>query len=86
MRNRRVAQLEAELLRAQAGELADIARRRAEMEAQIDADRRAIQDAQRRLEELIRLQGGTPPPVTPPPPPPPPPSAQPPAASHLPSL
>ena len=79
-RNRRIAGLEVTLRQAQAGELSDIARRRAELEQQINEDREAIRRATQRLEEIER--GGTrPPPTTPPPSNPPPP--QPPPASVL---
>jgi hypothetical protein len=87
-RNRRIRDLEVALLRAQAGELTDIARRRAELEAQISEERRMMQDATARLLELERSRG-VPPPTTPPPPPPPtipPPTQQSPAASSSPSL
>jgi len=83
-RNRRIAGLEVTLRRAQAGELTDIARRRAELEAQISADRSAIEEATRRLNELERTQR---PPTTPPPGSPPPTSPPPsPSASSPPSL
>ena len=80
-RNRRIAGLEVTLRRAQAGELQDIARRRAELEARISEDRAAIQAATQRLNELDRQRGGTgtPPPTTPPPTSPPP--TQPPPSS-----
>jgi hypothetical protein len=88
-RNRRIAGLEVTLRRAQAGELTDIARRRAELEAQISSDREAVKRAMDRLTEIER-QRGTPPPTTPPPtqPPPtqPPPTQPPPSASSSPSL
>jgi hypothetical protein len=70
-RNRRIAGLEVTLRRAQAGELTDIARRRAELEAQITEDREAVRRAMERLTEIER-QRGTPPPTTPPPSSPPP--------------
>ena len=88
-RNRRIAGLEVTLRRAQAGELTDIARRRAELEAQINEDREAIRRATERLNEIERSGR---PPVSPPPssPPPsqPPPSQPPPSpsASSPPSL
>ena len=88
-RNRRIAGLEVTLRRAQAGELTDIARRRAELEAQISQDREAVRRAMERLNEIER-QRGNPPPTQPPPtqPPPtqPPPTQPPPAAPSSPSL
>ena len=90
-RNRRIAGLEVALRRAQAGELSDIARRRAELESQISADRDAIRRATERLNEIERQRTTTPPPTTPPPPtqPPPtqpPPTQPPPPATSSPSL
>lgn len=89
-RNRRIAGLEVTLRRAQAGELTDIARRRAELEAQINEDREAIRRAIDRLNELERTGRPlpTPPPTTPPPTSPPPTQPPPtqPSASSSPSL
>ena len=89
-RNRRIAGLEVALRRAQAGELTDIARRRAELEAQITEDREAIRRATERLNEIERRGTPLPPPTTPPPssPPPtqPPPSSSPSSAFSPPSL
>jgi hypothetical protein len=89
-RNRRIAQLEVTLRRAQAGELSDIARRRAELEAQISEDREAIRRATERLNEIERTGGRVPPPSTTPPPSSPPPTQPPPSqlpfASSSPSL
>jgi uncharacterized coiled-coil protein SlyX len=89
-RNRRIAGLEVTLRRAQAGELTDIARRRAELESQISEDREAIRRATERLTEIERSGGRVPPPTTPPPtqPPPtqPPPTQPPPSAPSSPSL
>lgn len=65
-RERRIAGLEVTLRRAQAGELADIAKRRQELESQVQAERDAIRAAQQRLEELERNQQNNPPPATPP--------------------
>jgi len=62
-RERRIAGLEVTLRKAQAGELADIAKRRQELESQVQAERDAIRKAQERLEQLER--GGNPP-ATPP--------------------
>jgi hypothetical protein len=88
-RNRRIAGLEVTLRRAQAGELTDIARRRAELEAQISEDREAVRRAMERLNEIERTRT-VPPPTQPPPtqPPPtqPPPTQPPPAAPSSPSL
>lgn len=72
-RNRRIAGLEVTLRRAQAGELSDIARRRAELESQINEDREAIRRATERLNDLERGRTTTPPPSSPPPSSPPPP-------------
>ena len=89
-RNRRIAGLEVTLRRAQAGELTDIARRRADMEAAISEEREAIRRATERLNEIDRQRGNRPPPTQPPPtqPPPtqPPPTQPPPSASSSPSL
>jgi hypothetical protein len=84
-RNRRIAQMTAMLQEAQAGELQSIARRRAEIDAELARERQAMEEAMRRLDELQRRT--TPPPGTPPPsnPPPPPPTNPPPPASPSPS-
>ena len=63
-RERRITNLETALRRAQAGELAEIARRRQEMEQQIEEEREAIRRATERLEQLERQR--QPPPATPP--------------------
>ena len=76
-RNRRIAGLEVTLRQAQAGELSDIARRRAELEQQINEDREAIRRATERLNEIERR--GTPIPPTTPPPTQPPPTQPPPS-------
>lgn len=65
-RERRIAALETSLRRAQAGELAEIARRRQELEGQIQEEREAIRRATERLEELERTRQPPPPPATPP--------------------
>ena len=62
-RERRIAGLEVTLRKAQAGELADIARRRQELESQIAAERDAIRKATERLNALERNAR---PPATPP--------------------
>lgn len=59
-RARRIKGLEDALRKAQAGELADIAKRRQQLEADVKAERDAIQRANDRLRELER------PPATPP--------------------
>lgn len=64
-RERRITALETALRRAQAGELAEIARRRQEMEQQIEEEREAIRRATERLEQLER-QRQPPPPANPP--------------------
>lgn len=51
-RDQRIRGLEAALLRAQAGELADIERRRQELEAQVREEREAIRRAMERLEQI----------------------------------
>jgi hypothetical protein len=65
-RERRIAALETSLRRAQAGELAEIARRRQELEGQIQEEREAIRRATERLEELERTRQPPPPPANPP--------------------
>ena len=62
-RERRIRALDVALRRAQAGELADITRRREELERQIQEEREAIRRAEERLENI----GRQPPPTTPPP-------------------
>lgn len=64
-RERRIAGLENALRTAQAGELAEIARRRQELEQQIQEEREAIRRATERLEQLER-QRQPPPPANPP--------------------
>jgi hypothetical protein len=67
VRERRIRGLEVTLRRAQAGELAEIAKRRQELESQIQAERDAIQAAMKRLEALTPTRPPTtPPPTTPP--------------------
>ena len=87
-RNRRIAGLEVTLRQAQAGELTDIARRRAELEQQINEDREAIRRATERLNQIEQTGGRLPPPTTTPPPTSPPPTQPPPASvlSSPPSL
>ncbi|HUF26540.1 MAG TPA: hypothetical protein VMM18_06100 [Gemmatimonadaceae bacterium] len=63
-RERRILALEVTLRRAQAGELAEIERRRREMEAQVDAEREEIRRLMERLQQIER--GQRPPPPTPP--------------------
>lgn len=65
-RNRRIRGLEAALLRAQAGELAEIERRRQELESQVREEREAIRRAMERLEEIQQGRQPTPPPSNPP--------------------
>jgi hypothetical protein len=64
-RQRRIAGLEVALRRAQAGELADIARRREELDREVQAEREAIRRAEERLRQIQQGQQ-TPPPSTPP--------------------
>lgn len=68
-RERRIRGLELALRRAQAGELADIARQRAQLESEVQAERDAIRRANERLRELETGRPTTPP-TTPPPTPP----------------
>ena len=77
-RERRIRALEVALRRAQAGELADIARRREELERQIQEERDAIRRAEERLQNIER----TPRPSNPPPSNPP--ASNPPASSSPP--
>jgi chromosome segregation ATPase len=65
-RERRIRALEVALRRAQAGELADIARRREELERQIQEEREAIRRAEERLQN-VEQRPPTPPPSTTPP-------------------
>lgn len=60
-RERRIARLEEQLRRAQAGELADIDRRRRELDEQVQSEREEIRRATERLRELERGQPATPP-------------------------
>ncbi|HET7457133.1 MAG TPA: hypothetical protein VFJ74_05740 [Gemmatimonadaceae bacterium] len=78
-RERRIRGLEVALRKAQAGELAEIARRRQQLETELQQERDAIRRATERLRDL--QSGKTPP--TPPPATPPqnPPSSKPPSAS-----
>jgi hypothetical protein len=75
-RERRIRALEVALRRAQAGELADIARRREELERQIQEERDAIRRAEERLQNIERR---------PPPQQTPPPSSSPPPAQGAPA-
>jgi hypothetical protein len=79
LRERRIRGLEVALRKAQAGELADIARRRQEMERQVQEERDAIRRAEERLRQI---QEGQQPPAQPTPPP----AQQPPASSTPPSF
>lgn len=65
-RQRRIAGLEVALRRAQAGELADIARRREELDREVQAEREAIRRAEERLRQIQQGQQTPPPPSTPP--------------------
>jgi hypothetical protein len=75
-RNRRIADLTTVLQRAQEGNLQSIARRRAEIDAELQREREAMERAMQRLDELQR--GANPPSTTTPPPTTPPPSTPPP--------
>ncbi|MGQ0713040.1 MAG: hypothetical protein ACT4PJ_04830 [Gemmatimonadaceae bacterium] len=63
-RERRIRALEVALRRAQAGELADIARRREELERQIQEEREAIRRAEERLQNIERTPAPAPPPAS----------------------
>jgi hypothetical protein len=80
-REERITGLEDQLRKAQAGELAEVAKRRQQLESEIQGERDAIQRAEDRLKALQQGQQKPPdkPPQSPPPPPPPPASPQPPA-------
>lgn len=62
-REQKITELEAQLQKAQAGELAETAKRREALDAQIQEEKEAIKKAEERLEQL---QGGQKPPATPP--------------------
>lgn len=66
-REERITSLEDQLRRAQAGELAEVAKRRQQLEAEIQGERDAIQRAEDRLKAL--QQGEQKPPAKPPTPP-----------------
>jgi hypothetical protein len=68
-RERRIRGLNVALQRARAGELADIARRRQELERQVQEERDAIRRAEERLRQI--QEGQTPAPTPPAPQPPP---------------
>ena len=63
-RQNKIADLQASLQKAQGGELAEVAKRREQLDAQIQEEQDAIKRAEERLNQL---QGGSPPPTTPPP-------------------
>jgi hypothetical protein len=62
-RQRRIDVLEVTLRKAQAGELAEIAQRRAQLESQLQQEMEAIRRAEQRLNDMQR-QPGSPPPST----------------------
>jgi len=64
-RERRIKSLEAQLVEAQEGEIAQLERRRLQLEAEVQAEREAIRRATERLRQLE--QGGAGRPVPPPP-------------------
>ena len=66
-RQRRIEGLEVALRKAQAGELADIARRRQALEAELEQEREAIRRANERLRDLQAGRPPATPPTTPPP-------------------
>ncbi len=65
-RNRRIRGLEVALAKAQNGELATIAERRAELQKQVDAEQEEIRKAEDRLRQLERQQQQPQPPPQPP--------------------
>jgi hypothetical protein len=67
-RERRIRVLEVALRRAQAGELAEIEKRRRELEAEVSAEREAIRQANERLRQIEQGQRQPPPTPTPRPP------------------
>jgi hypothetical protein len=64
-RQHKIEDLQASLQKAQGGELAEVAKRREQLDAQIQEEQDAIKRAEERLNQL---QGGSPPPTTTPPP------------------
>jgi hypothetical protein len=66
-RERRIRVLEVALRRAQAGELAEMDKRRRELEAEVSAEREAIRQANERLRQIEQGQRNRPPTPTPPP-------------------
>ena len=64
-RQHKIEELQASLQKAQGGELAEVAKRREQLDAQIQEEQDAIKRAEERLNQL---QGGAPPPTTTPPP------------------
>lgn len=64
-RQHKIEELQASLQKAQGGELAEVAKRREQLDAQIQEEQDAIKRAEERLNQL---QGGSPPPTTTPPP------------------
>ena len=71
-RERRIRVLEVALRRAQAGELADIEKRRRELDAEVSAEREAIRQANERLRQIEQGQRNPSPPPSQNPPPRPP--------------
>jgi hypothetical protein len=65
-RERRIQVLEVALRRAQAGELADIEKRRRELESEVSAEREAIRQANERLKQIEQGQRPQTPPQNPP--------------------
>jgi hypothetical protein len=63
-RQHKIEELQTALQKAQGGELAEVAKRREQLDAQIQEEQAAIKRAEDRLNQL---QGGSPPPTTPPP-------------------
>jgi hypothetical protein len=64
-RQHKIEELQASLQKAQGGELAEVAKRREQLDAQIQEEQEAIKRAEERLNQL---QGVSPPPTTTPPP------------------
>jgi hypothetical protein len=66
-RDQRIAGLQVALARAQAGDIAQMESRRAELDALIEAEREQRRILQQRLDEILAAPPTTPPPTSPPP-------------------
>jgi len=83
-REKKITELEAQLRKAQAGELAETSKRREQLDSQIQEEKEAINRAEERLQQLQGAQKPAPAPAPTPPAPPPPPPPAPPAAGSPP--